>query len=506
MKKFTALLFFLFLTLPFFSQSYKISDAQFSIKGAGFKFLGTTKEYSVLSNYPLDKKTVFKTEEELNTYIKNYKSQLESSRIFDSVQIDYETAASDDISEVTLLIKLEDSHHLVFMPYPKYSSNDGLSLKLKAKDTNFLGTMNTMNAEFKMNYSNKGFKPGFSFSFDYPFHIGPFHAEFLNDYTLTYVISDDKSGFEWQTKTGLKFSLPFDRLKLEFGAIQYTNEDFKYIKYKDDLYFTENFFVALPVTLTTFSNFSHLIYKPEVSLNCNWDFDSINKENDDLSSPDLTFTHSLSNEKILWEHNFRKGYSFEVKNAYMYNFQRNDFVPSLAFSGKYFNYFTTNDQDYWNRVGIATSLYAFGYFDIPDNKYFYGDTVGDKIRGVLDENYFGNTKPYGTSSAAIILNIDLPNNVCTTTFSKEILNFNLQFSPFFDVAFVYDRETNRAFHPADAFYCAGFEFLVYPLKWSSITVRASLGIDLKKSIQEENNFLEAISHNNEVFIGIGLLY
>ena len=53
----------------------------------------------------------------------------------------------------------------------------------------------------------------------------------------------------------------------------------------------------------------------------------------------------------------------------------------------------------------------------------------------------------------------------------------------------------------DGYYCAGFEFLVYPLKWSSFTVRASVGIDLSRNI-----FVEGIKNNKEIFIGLGLEY
>ena len=84
-------------------------------------------------------------------------------------------------------------------------------------------------------------------------------------------------------------------------------------------------------------------------------------------------------------------------------------------------------------------------------------------------------------------------------------NFDLQVSPFFDMSLGYNKITQKWFHPKDGFYAGGVEFLVYPLKWSSITVRASLGVDLKGA-SHEANFLEGISKNKEIFIGIGLHY
>ena len=73
------------------------------------------------------------------------------------------------------------------------------------------------------------------------------------------------------------------------------------------------------------------------------------------------------------------------------------------------------------------------------------------------------------------------------------------------MALVYNKEEKRLFNPYDGYYCAGLEFLVYPVRWSSITVRASLGVDLNKAANCYN-FLEAISECKEIDIGIGLLY
>ena len=69
------------------------------------------------------------------------------------------------------------------------------------------------------------------------------------------------------------------------------------------------------------------------------------------------------------------------------------------------------------------------------------------------------------------------------------------------MALVYDRKTERLFAFEDGYYCAGIELLVYPLKWSSVTVRASLGVDLRSNL-----FVEGLMKNKEIFIGLGLQY
>ena len=502
MKKSLLLTLLLLLPLFLFAESYKIVDAEYNVTGAGFKFLGKTREYPLRHQFSLDTKSVFNSREALENYIKNYKQSLVSSRYFDEISVNYEANPSDtaDLYNVILLVDIQDSHHLIVMPYPKYSSNSGLSLKLKAKDTNFLGSLNSMNTELNLRLDKNEFKSGFSFSFDYPFSIGPLDAVFINDYSINYVLGDD-SGIEWETETGLELSHSFGRIGLSFGIFQYTFKDISYKKYGDEYYFREKFNVGMPIKIATLPNFTSITYGPSFSINWNWDFDGINKENTSLLGPEISLSHSLSNGKITWNDNFRKGYKLSLGNSFVYNFSKKDLVPSITFEGQLFWNYKANDQEIWNRFGLCSNLIVFHYFDLPDNKNKYGKAIGDYLRGILDDNYFGNEKPYGTASTGIVLNLDLPHHVFTAYFPKEILSFELQFSPFFDMALVYDRKTERLFAFEDGYYCAGIELLVYPLKWSSVTVRASLGVDLRSNL-----FVEGLMKNKEIFIGLGLQY
>lgn len=502
MKK-LLILAILLLSSFLFAESYIISDCEFQIEGKGF--LGTTKEYSIITKYPVDKKTVFSSSELLESYISDYRLKLESSRAFAYVDIGYETLleSSDNPVKVILKVNVEDSNHLLALPYGKYSSNSGLSIKLKAKDTNFLGSLNTLSTDLSLSYTDENFVPGFTFAFDLPFKMFNFDATWVNDYTVTYTIGDSTP--EWNAKTGLKLVLPSDKKSFVFEFYQYFIKDFEYLRFNDEMYFKEEAIFSVPFNIYNFSNYSTLFYTPHIGLNFNWDLDNINAENDDLSGPTITIGHTLQNESIIWENHFRKGYKFQITNDFIYNFQRNEYVPYLEAEGLFFENYELYPQDYWNRYGICLDLYAFTYIDLPFNKYNYGNKIGSRLRGVLDSTYLGNEKPEYTTSSAIVLNIDLPHNILTTDFSQQIINFNLQMSPFFDIAFILDRNTQRLFHPFDAQYCAGLEFLVNPLKWTSYTLRISLGVDLKEALKE-NNFLEGISNHKELFIGIGLHY
>lgn len=504
-KLFSLILIFSALTFFTFSEQYKIFDVDYTIQGAGFKFLGATKPSALRQQFPVDRKKTFNSVEELEQYINNYHKSLESSRNFETVDITYDIKEADDngICFVDLSISIVDSHHLVIAPYPKYKTGSGASLKLKAKDTNFLGTLNTMNTSLNFAFSDDKIEPEISFDFDYPFNIGNINATFINDYTFSYVYTDedDKSGTKWSTKTGLSLSFPFEKLPLNLGIYQYTGGDPDYIEYGDYYYFTEQLSLGTSFKLYEFPNYTNLSYSPSISIKWNWDPDGINKANSGLSSPILSFSHSISNGKIIWNENMRKGYSASLSNSYSYNFHRQDLNPSLSFTGKFFWNYYANDQEYWNQYGIGSYIYAFYYFEVPTNKYQtrYTSSFEGDLRGVWGSD--AKSYPMG-----IVMNLDLPHNVFTSDFEPQIINFNLQIAPFFDMALAYDNNCGRSFDfYDDGYYCAGVEFLVFPVKWSSITVRASLGVDLKGAIRDPN-FLEAISNNKEIFIGIGLQY
>ena len=518
MKKTLALFaVLLFASVSLFSEQYQIIDAEYSVKGSGFSFLGKTRPYVLKQKFPLDKKKTFNSREELENYIKNYEETLISSRDFDSVTIDYESTVSEnEVQEVRLIVDIVDSHHMLAVPLPKYTTENGASVKIKAKDTNFLGTLNTMNMSLDLGKNTAGdFIPELSFDFDYPFSIGNIDATFVNDYSLSYIVSNKeyKRGFEWDAKTGLQLSIPFEFLPLSLGIYQYVNGDLDYKYYEEEeesyffkdnedyLYFAEELTLGTSFKLTEFSNYTSLSYSPSIGIKWNWDGNGINNKNYSLASPTLSFSHSISNGKVNWNNNFRKGYNFSLSNSYSYTFIKNDLIPSVRFDAEYYFNYIANDQEYWNQYGICSRFHSFYYFEVPTNGTKKRDTESfdGRLRGVLGSNC-------GSYYSGFVLNLDLPHNVFTTDFKTQIINFNLQFSPFFDMAIYFDKNSEGSFNLYNnGYYCGGFEMLVNPLKWSSYTVRASLGIDLKGA-SHANNFLEAITNNMEIFIGIGLHY
>ena len=535
MKKtvlFFAVFLLVFQSIQAQTKTYKIVDSEINIEGSNFG-LGITSSYAIEKNYPLDFNAIF-SEEGLTSYLTNYKQSLLNSRFFEKIQIEYvelennsaQSLQSDSANEETpqetaensitqeplpvkIIINLKDSKHLLAVPYATFdldANKTAFEPKIKMKDTNFLGSMNPLALDFNIEISKKEsedfwrFQPGLNLSYDYPFHLGLFDITWVNDYELSYTFGYTRP--EWDAKTGFKVELPFEKISFVFETYQYVFSDFDYEIYGDDLYFKEEFQFSTPIKLANLSNYSTLKYTPCFNFNWYWDADYIDKTNDDLSSPQFTLSHSLSNSKIDWENNFRNGYYLNLENAFMYNSQRHELSPSVAFEGKYYKSLELAERSFLDYLGLCTDLYAFTYFDLPDTRFNYGRKIGSRLRGIADESYFGNEKPDYTTSTALVLNIDLPVNLFRTNFKKDLINMNVQFSPFFDMALYRDRAKEPQF---DTALCSGFEVLVYPKKWSSFIIRASLGFDLKKAFAEEN-IAKGLLKNKEILFGLGLLY
>ena len=138
-----------------FAQKFQIVDVEYNLEGAGLKLLGVTNPYALEQKVSVDKKTIFLSEEEFNKYFEDYKKQINNLRAFEKIEITYSVLEEqDEINYVKINVKLKDSIHILAVPYLKYDSNTGLTFKLKAKDTNFLGSLNSMSTDLNFAIDN----------------------------------------------------------------------------------------------------------------------------------------------------------------------------------------------------------------------------------------------------------------------------------------------------------------------------------------------------------------
>lgn len=472
----------------------------YRIAGVNYSIQGQTREYALAQQVEIDRTTVFSGKQSIDDYIEYIATQLKNQRVFESafVNATYGDADADGIIPVTLAIDTVDTWNLIVVPYPKYDSNSGFMLKLKLKDFNFLGSMQTLTFDFiYQNDENSVTHFGSNLDFKIPFmalnHDMVWSASSTIDFPLNSVPT-------LAVSTGLECLFPlFATNKLHLGFTQgYSvnkrdSDDNLYVG--DEHFATETLYANLPVLLAMFDEFGKLYWTPSASVSGNVAWDGI--QNDDLKGPDVTLSNALSIGQVDWVGNFRKGVNISLSNSWTWDFSSNALAPKL----------TITAQGYTPLAGFAglnAQLTGFAYLDGSTT-----NTVGATLRGIRDTRI--------ETDSAITLNVDLPVKVLYVDFERidalkwaRILGFEMHLSPFFDMALTHDLKTGRYYSPSDGWYAGGLEMIVYPLKMRSLYARASLGFDIPELINSNFNVgAKAVRDGAsiyDVFIGIGLLY
>lgn len=479
--------------------AYAQSATGFRISSVTYDIEGSTREYPLRNAVKIDTTTVFSTVQELDSYVENIRTRLSNERVFESSSVDATQgeAGADGVIPVTLTIHTVDTINIIAFPYPKYNSNDGLIFKLKLKNFNFFGSMQLLDTSLDYTVDNEGdttVEGGVSFSIPFMAYGYSFEWDFNTSYA--YHVGEDS---EFDISTGLDFALPLSFADLHFGIVQsfaVNDRDDDDSIYEDRAYFTEKFYINLPITLyDTVSTFGKLVWTPYTSLTGNWDFDGIDEY--DLMGPDFEIGHSLSFGRVDWFNNFRRGYSISVSNYYIYDFTHTD-TPEVSVSATAQGFYS-----FFDRLGINSQLHGFYNFDD-----YISEEVGDYLRGILDDRIDTDT--------AIFLNIDIPVRVLRVNFEEvtgiswtKYISFEMQFMPFFDMALTHDLENDTMYSFEDGWYAAGLEVLVFPMKMRSIYARASVGFDLSEVIKSGSLSGDAERDGEpirELSIGIGLYY
>jgi len=507
----------------------------YRIETVNYEVSGITSHYALSRAVDIDKERIFNSYDELHSYVENLRQLFNNERNLASaiINVKYESiTGEDEVTPITLNISTIDSKHFLLVPYPKYNSNDGLVVKLKAKDTNFLGTMETLN--FDLNFSVEPSDDdadsfdtvfGINLDYDYPFKLWRLDSKWKNDFSISYTIGEVKPEFSYET--GFIFELPFNDISLKLDLTQGISRNFDYTEYGDELYFIDGATLSMPYKVAKIDNFGNVVWSPYISYDFYWDKDGINKTNYDLSSPVLKIGHSTSTSRVNWSGNFRNGVYMSMDQYIGYNYQKEEYIASI--SGKLELYKA------FKYAGIASRFNGFYSFN-------QKTAIGSYLRGIRDDQKYkssawtnaglsGSPEKALTTSAAIIGNIDLPIHIVTTDwiavdefiFGEDswltnhlrwmrYFDFELQISPFVDFALCNNLVTEKTFAIKDGFYSGGLEVLVYPAKWRSLVVRASAGVDagrkiIKKVISKliDDSWRREVSAL-EISIGIGLHY
>lgn len=513
-----------FSSLFIFAKTYKINTVTYDISGL-------TREWVLNNKLKVDRTKVFQSETEFNEYIQKLKQDLINTRCFQFSDIEVtlnETTDPDYTAD--LLITTKDSFHLLGLPYGKFSSSGGASIKIKLKDTNFLGTMQELNADvdFAFKPDSEGnqfqiFEPSIGLSVNYPFEKDPFNFVWSNNFSMAYQWGQDSP--EWNISSGLLMQLPLEYTTLNWKFTQGFIREYDYRSYGDAMLLSENFSFYTPFKLADLPKVDSLYVTPTISMNYNWDpfnwngASGINYHS--LQSPTFTISTPFSMGRIDWNGNYRDGVTVSFTPSITYNVMShvyddiNMFDIGLSIDSTAFKSF--------KNLAFYSKSRFFTYIHNINNPKINGSSTFDgNLRGIIDSRNgtFGENQT--TTPLGLVFNFDMPIHIFTTDWENapitkhwkfmRHLNFELIVSPFVDIGLmqttVARQGYNRTFDLRDGFYTAGVEVLVYPLKWSSYVVRASVGVDIGRKLF--GDLLETSWRNNgssiEISIGIGTHY
>ena len=479
-----------------------------------FDITGQTQPYAITKNLDLTEQPEYYTPSEFEFYIKDLNQQLKNLRVMvdTDITVEYERTETGFI-DARVTIHGRDTWNILVLPGPKYNSNTGVSLKLKYKDENFLGSLEPFYVDFVF-AQNKDLEEGISrpgidvaTSVTYPFFWKNLNWDL--DLSLDANLPFRKSEtYEFNVTTGLGTSIPIkDILSFDFGTKfgmhRFDRDDDNNIYVGDEMYWNNQFYLNVPITIYDFDYWGELEYTPNVSININWDMDKI--VNEDLKGPSLSFGHSVSFGRVDWLGNNRQGVSTSLNNSFGYNFNTKKLTMNLSTSLK--GYYAPLE---W--LGITAKAGWFYNFYKYDNTSFTGDvdSAGGDIRGILDYRI--------KTESALYFGFDLPVTVLHFDAEKifngnkilSIFGFDLQLSPFFDFMLTHDPKTDRWYDFRDGWYGGGLQIIAHPHKWRSYQVRACVGFDLSEVFAQKRLYGVPAKRDGqriyEMSLGFGLEY
>ncbi|MCR5319076.1 MAG: hypothetical protein K6E22_12690 [Treponema sp.] len=508
-------------TLP--QVSYRIKDVQYTSKGI-------TQKSALKRLYKISKKHVFESKEELDAYVADIKQKYDNTRLFSEAEIKYKVLApTGGVTPVVLEITVDDAHNLLALPKPSYNSNNGANLKVKMKDKNFLGTLNTFNLDVNAQFGNedeptnfKKIELGSNFDFDYPFDIGITENAWTNDVSFSWTLGEKMP--EYKASTGIKIGVPFgEDNSFNIHATQSVVRDMDYAEFDDEFYFVEEGGIDMPLTLGRINKFTPVVYTPSASVTYNWDKDGISSLNEDLFGPTMKIAHRISINNENWKGNFRDGYSESIEQGFSWNFKTETLSPSVELEAKFFTSF-------WDWVGITVDTYYYVIRNGHSNK------LGGRLRGIKDEQEYRDfDKEALDSDTGLQFSIDMPVHIITTHWMDwgykifgsyntapapikiigwlphkicPYLDFEFQLSPFMDIGLTHNEATDMTFNYKDGFYAAGLEALFFMQRWKSFVVRASMGVDIGRWLggSHLNQDWREQCKKYEFTFGLGLQY
>jgi hypothetical protein len=490
-------------SVPLFSQEYTDlpDDSIYVINSFVFNVDGYTRPSALINKGDLIAGEEVTGLSNLEKYIVNKTQILYNERVLDSVSIEYFIGQmrEDGKYPVDFVIYVKDTWNIVVLPRPRYSSNSGFDITIKARDYNFLGTMIPLRLDLGYIYDEEG-RSAFLFLLDsnipFKFLNLNWNFKFVNDFSYR---PDMELPFYYKNTTGLSVEFPFRQTVIMAGFNEglYLNEENPdsdkdlYGDFQEGIFMSSTPYISWKIPFgVEIGQWGELVYTPKIQADFNHEFPKW-PLNENRKGPFLTFNHSLGFARVDWIDNFLRGLDVEIYNSNSIDFfkTKNDgqtpFSADIKITG--IGHFIIKDF-----FGVSTRLMYRQWF-LYDNGY---ESAGDVLRGILDKDI--------RADLMFSLNLDFPFKVLRFKPSKwfdnqklRIIDFDLHLIPVFDTAIFHDPAENSAFDSENFLFSGGFEVIVFPDFFRSLFLRLSFGFNLSDP-SWKNNF--------EIFFGTDLHY
>ena len=461
------------------STLYVITGYKYNVKGRSSPI---ALQYKLIEHGEYREGETITGKTNLEKYISDITQIYINQRVLkNNVEVSYSAGGRNEAGAypVTIIINVEDSFNIIAIPRP-YFKNDEFDITIKARDYNFLGTMNPLRIDLGYNYNeNKEQSYLFGVFTDIPFKAFGYYWTVTFDNTLQYRVD---APFYYQNTTGLSVELPFRSTTFYLGFSEkiFLNEENSdwtegadYGPCQDGLYMSSNMSLSwrIPTGLTV-PGFGELAYTPGITATINhelpkWPLDYFRK------GPFINFIHSLGFGKIDWHENYREGLSVSLSNVYSYDFYRTLNSISLNFTG--IGHYIVSE------FFAISSRFMYQYWYSSEETSEVGYT-GAYMRGIADKS--------NIAYQMFLLNLDLPFRLFVFTPSKwfnnrklSLFDFEMHASPVIDLALYYPKSFQKGrtiYYPGQIAATGGLEVVVFPLFMRNLYMRFGFAVNIKE--------------------------
>jgi hypothetical protein len=469
------------------------------IRSIEYHITGKTKARSLEREAEFREGEQFAELGELDDYVARKTQDLHNIRTLDAnecyIQYTLGEAETDGTIPVHLAVFAADSLNFIILPEPKYDSNSGFTLSLKARDYNFLGTLSPLRFDIIWGTDDKNRNSlGFLIDSDIPFQAFGFNWHFNFGNEFRYYFDDDDPAY-YKSTTGLSMDLPVGFTTFTFGFEQGLliheendeKDDINDGKYHDWYMYSKLYADWKIPTPLEAGGFGKITYIPGVYGNVN--YQPGGDVGDYRRGPNGGFNHQLGFEQIDWLGNFRQGLKVSLFNNNDYNIYRHDWDNSVGL-------LTAGHIKLSPLFGISGRLMYTRWLD---DSY---DLAGDTIRGYRDDELDVHQR--------LSLNLDFPFRLIRFVPSEwsgnkkiQYIDFEQHWSPFVDLMMIDETNNEYSFKPEDIITAVGLEIITFPLKWRSFYLRISVGWNLREWLRIKS---PPSGINREIFIGFGHFY